>query len=222
MALFHKRTSAEMKELMGWSIVLPVGSIEQHGPHLPLDTDSVLVDAIAEEVGNITEVLVLPALVYGVSEEHMGFPGTLTLKPQTFKDNVKDIAGSLLAQGFSHLHILNYHGGNKEHLMALLPELEGMGLRVCIHGVLGRVGKFDHAGEVETSLMLYLFPDRVRVEQIKKFEYKVPKGDGWRTVDYAKEGVIGDATKASAKKGLKYFKKIVSELVKEIEDEERE
>jgi len=211
-----------MKELRNWSIVLPVGSIEQHGPHLPLDTDSVLVEAIAEEVGDMTEVLVLPALVYSVSEEHMDFPGTLTLKPETFKDTVKDIAGSLLAQGFSRLHILNYHGGNKEHLTALLPELESMGLRVCIHGVLGRVGKFDHAGEVETSLMLFLFPDRVRTEKIKEFEYKVPKGADWRTVDYAKEGVIGDATKASAEKGLEYFKKIVSELVKEIEDEERE
>lgn len=200
--------------------IIPIGSIEQHGPHLPLITDSLLVERISKKVAEITDSILIPTLCFGISEEHMNFKGTLTLTPGSFKRMVLDICTSLRRHGFKKQHIINYHGSNKKYLIELIPEIKKQKIEVFLHRVLGRIGKFDHAGEVETSLMLYLCPERVRMDKIKEFEYAIPKGENWCTIDYSKSGVIGDAINASEDKGEEYFKRIVDEIVEEIQNEE--
>jgi creatinine amidohydrolase len=219
MTSFSEKTWREIGQRDGEKVIIPLGSVEQHGPHLPLDTDSLLVERIALKVGEKTGCLVIPTICFGVSEEHMDFRGTLTLSPDSFKAVVYDICKSLKRHGFREQHVVNYHGGNKKYLLELIPEIKEMGVNVSLHRVLGRLGKFDHAGEVETSLMLYLFPEKVRRDKIDRFQYKIPEGDKWRTRDYSKTGVIGEAVDASEEKGRQYFNKIVDELVEEIKDE---
>ncbi|RLI88336.1 MAG: hypothetical protein DRO76_00490 [Candidatus Altiarchaeales archaeon] len=199
-------------------VIIPIGSIEQHGPHLPLITDSLLVERISKKVAEITDSILIPTIYFGISEEHMNFKGTLTLTPDSFKGVVLDICTSLRRHGFKKQHIINYHGGNKKYLIGLIPEIKKQGIEVSLHRVLGRIGKFDHAGEVETSLMLYLYPENVRRDKIKKFKYRIPRGENWRTIDYSRSGVIGDAINASADKGERYFKKIVNEIAEEIKN----
>ncbi|MEA3254310.1 MAG: creatininase family protein [Candidatus Altiarchaeota archaeon] len=211
------KTWCELKEETG-KVIIPVGSIEQHGPHLPLSTDSLLVERISEKVAELTDSILIPTVCFGISEEHMDFKGSLTLTPDSFKGMVLDICTSLKRHGFKKQHIINYHGSNKKHLIELLPEIRGRGIEVFLHRVLGRIGVFDHAGEVETSLMLYLYPERVRVNEIKGFKYKIPEREGWRTIDYSSSGVIGDAVNASADKGEQYFRKLVDEIVEEVEN----
>lgn len=200
-------------------MIIPVGSTEQHGPHLPLSTDSLLVEKIAGKVAELTDSILTPTICFGISEEHMDFRGSLTLTPDSFKGLVLDICTSLKRHGFKEQHIINYHGSNKKHILELLPRIREQGIEVFLHRVLGRIGVFDHAGEVETSLMLYLYPERVRMNEVKEFRYRIPEEEGWRTIDYSDSGVIGDAVNASAAKGEGYFKKIVDEIVEEIGDD---
>ncbi len=220
MTSLSEKTWYEVEEMKNKKVIIPIGSIEQHGPHLPLCTDSLLVERIAEEVGERTDCLVTPTICFGISEEHMDFKGTLTLSQDSFKGMVFDICTSLQRHGFSRQYIINYHGGNKKYLIELIPKIKEMGIDVSLHRVLGRLGKFDHAGEVETSLMFYLFPERVRKDKIERFQYKIPEGNGWRTKDYSETGVIGDAIDASAGRGKQYFDKIVNELVDEIQNDQ--
>lgn len=212
-------TWVDAKAANNKEVIIPIGSIEQHGPHLPLDTDSLLVQKIAEEVGKRTDCIVAPPILFGVSEEHMDFSGTITLSPQTFSLMVYDVCKSLHSHGFSRLHIINYHGGNKNYLRELLPKLRHEKINACLHSVLGRLGKFDHAGEGETSMMMHLSPERVHRDKITAFRYRIPVGSGWRTIDYSDSGVIGEASDANQHKGRKYFELIVESLIKEIRDE---
>jgi len=209
-------TWPEAAAARGKRVIIPIGSMEQHGPHLPVDTDTLLVWRIAEEVGGRLDCIVAPVISLGVSEEHMGFPGTLTLSPASFKNMVADVCRSLHAHGFLHQHILNYHGGNKAHLKELVPLLRKEKIEVMLHGVLGRLGKFDHAGDGETSLMLHLFPEKVRRGKIIKFSYRIPSGSSWKTHDHSESGVIGEASEASAEKGERYFKLIVDSIAEEV------
>lgn len=215
-----EKTWCEVGDMTNQGVVIPIGSVEQHGPHLPLETDSLLVGRIAEDVGEMIGSLVAPTISFGVSEEHMDFPGTITLSPESFKKMVYDVCCSLRRHGFIKQYIINYHGGNKRFLLELLSDIRGAGIEVTLHSVLGRLGKFDHAGEVETSMMLYLFPMFVRKEGIERFHYRIPVGLGWKTKDYSESGVIGEAADASAGKGRRYFSRIVREIVEEIEDEQ--
>ena len=219
MPSLSEKTWCEIEGMKDKKVIIPIGSIEQHGPHLPLSTDSLLVEEIARKVGERTGCLVTPTIRFGISEEHMDFRGTITLSPETFKAMVLDICTSLQRHGFNRQYIINYHGGNKKYLIELIPRIKEMGINVSLHRVLGRLGKFDHAGEVETSLMMYLFPEKVREDKIERFRYRIPEGDGWRTKNYSETGVIGDAIEASAERGKQYFDKIVNELVEEIRNE---
>lgn len=203
----------------GNGVIVPIGSIEQHGPHLPLGTDSLLVGRIALKVGEKTGCSVTPTLSFGISEEHMDFKGTISLSPDSFKAMVFDVCKSLQRHGVDRQHIINYHGGNKKYLLELIPEMKAVGIDVSLHGVLGRLGKFDHAGEIETSLMLYLFPEKVRGDKIKKFRYNIPTGEKWRVKDCSETGVIGEAMEASAEKGGEYFNRIINEIVEEIQND---
>ena len=93
-------------------VIIPVGSIEQHGQHLPLGTDILIVTELAKLIAQKADVIVAPVVLAGLSEHHMGFPGTLTLSPATFEAVVYETALSLIKHGFKKIMLFNGHGGN--------------------------------------------------------------------------------------------------------------
>jgi len=166
------------------TVILACGATEQHGPHLPIGTDTFLGTAIAERAAGIAgNALVAPTLRPGLSDHHISFPGTLTVRPQTFLDLLTDYCGSLAKHGFTRIVIFPSHGGNADVMKAHVPWLArrladqaelvySMGAVEQIQqaaewlaerGVsIGRAGA--HAGFSETSMMLAYQPDLVRMD----------------------------------------------------------
>lgn len=157
--------------------VLPLGAIEQHGPHLPLATDQLIADGLAERLDALcgNQLLVLPGLPATCSEHHMAFPGSLTIDHETFGKVVTQIVRSAARHGFRRFFLLNAHGGNiavggvvAEQLSIELPEVDvvfgtwfrmaGERLRHLVEGAYPAVG---HACEFETSLIMALRPDLI-------------------------------------------------------------
>jgi creatinine amidohydrolase len=161
------RTAAEA----GGLVLLPLGAVEQHGPHLPLDTDSFTAFTVcvraAEQVRDFP-VLVLPPIWWGLSPYWMAFPGTLTLAPETLLALIVDLAGSVAAHGFRRLVVVNGHGGNDGLIQAAAVKASRGDIQVAalsywslIPDVLAKVAERDggdigHAGELETSIQLHL------------------------------------------------------------------
>jgi creatinine amidohydrolase len=174
----------------GATAVVPLGALEQHGPHLPFATDAWIADALAARVcARVPGCVALPALAFGCSPEHAAFPGTLSLREQTFAAVLADLVASLARHGFARVFLFSAHGGNAAPLRAALPDLQAAARdaaalhgrpapRVLAHadlagltGALQRaaaaqgIGPAEaghHAGEVETSLLLALRPGAVR------------------------------------------------------------
>lgn len=228
-------------------VVVPVGATEQHGPHLPLDTDSYLctqvVEAAAQRV-HPEPVLVAPTLRLGVSEHHISFPGTLTLSSGTFLAAVKELCDSLARHEFRRQLIVNGHGGNS----ALIAQaVQDVGWRDGVRAVTLQYwdlasevideiresppGGMGHACEFETSLMLHLRPDSVLKAEIRR-EIAVPRFDSerldmflrgplvgaWQTDELSRSGVLGAPDLATAEKGRRIFEACVSRLVGIIEE----
>lgn len=213
--------------------VLPVSATEQHGPHLPLSTDAVINDGVLRAAmarlpaSMAASVLLLPPLAVGDSLEHSAFAGTLSLPSEALMASWLAIGRSVARAGVRKLVLFNSHGGQKAHvdLVALRLRVECRMLVVRAHSfALGKpAGLFEvdelahgiHGGAVETSLMLHLRPDLVRMSALKAFPslgqrlaahegllgIEKPVGFGWMTQDLNPEGVCGDATQASAEKG---------------------
>jgi mycofactocin system creatininase family protein len=219
------------------TVVLPLGATEQHGPHLPLGTDTIrataLADRVAERLG--PGFLVAPALPFGCSDEHSGFPGLLGLEAETLARIVLDVARRLTGWGIRRLVLLSAHGGNAEALaLALtllrqeLPDLEvqtNEHLETISQSVL-EVARQDgisanalglHAGEGETSELLHLRPDLVCLDDsvpgftgdIKAVLDELYEG-GLRAV--TKNGVLGDPTRAEASRGARYLNVATDDL----------
>ena len=172
-------TSAELQSRSEQLVVIPVGAIEQHGPHLPLDTDTLLATSVAEAiVARTPGTLLGPTLELGCSAHHSSFAGTVSLRSATFVGNVVDLCRSLARAGLTVV-LLNAHGGNRAQLDVALTELSLEGIRtyaftywqmledVVVDG-LGEEGRnaCGHACALETSLMQHLHPDRVRTSEI--------------------------------------------------------
>ena len=159
--------------------ILPVGAYEQHGPHLTLDTDTAIADALArrlaEDLG--ADAVLCPPLGYGLSEHHLAFAGTLTLRPATFLAVVEDVLESLQHAGLRRVLVVNGHGGNIDALrLAARTARRDRGMlvaslmwavlaadEVAAHAVSDAYG---HACETETSVALALIPDRVRPDRL--------------------------------------------------------
>ncbi|MCC6313106.1 MAG: creatininase family protein [Thermomicrobiales bacterium] len=161
----------------GATLLLPTGAVEQHGPHLPLDTDIVDANAVAERAARLLTdppALVLPPIWWGLSPYWLSFPGTLTLRPETMLALVSDIGASAAHHGFQRVAIVNGHGGNAGLVGVAATQLAEHGLRAVALSYwdllgedLGRIapgdaGHIGHAGQTETSIQLYLQPERVR------------------------------------------------------------
>lgn len=213
-------------------VILPIGSTEQHGPHLPLGTDTYIAKRISEALATELKIDLVPTLSYGVSGEHTGFPGTIGIQPETLLKTVEDISKSLL-KCYQKVIIVNTHGGNTPTLQKLKNEkIIIVDLFHTLKGILGNLRETDmggicHACEAETSLMLYLKPDLVKKEKITEDIVKyVPQLDpqsesplpnGWKTINYSQSGVIGDPTKATPEKGKKIFDALIRKMSEKLE-----
>ncbi|MFM7141659.1 MAG: creatininase family protein [Alphaproteobacteria bacterium] len=165
--------------------ILPLGSTEQHGPHLPLGTDTRIAAELARRLaGRVPDAVVLPVLALGCAGEHMGFPGTLDLREDTLAAILRDVATSLERHGFERLFVFSAHGGNRAALDRALPVVRASAPRLAVgrgpgaealgpllarsgarHGVtVAASGR--HAGELETSILLRLAPSLVRTDRM--------------------------------------------------------
>ena len=206
-------------------VVLPVGSCEQHGPHLPVDTDTYDAEKAAVEAAERIEPppLVLPAIPYGVSEHHMGFGGTITLRPETLLSVVMDVAESAVRQGAKAIVMVNGHGGNSAVLAIAAQKVRRHLGVACLVEDCGAVAEEArkrlfpqpndvHAGDFETSVVLAIRPDAVRKEAIPApVDVKRPFGApgkvvvGFRMEDMTETGVLGDAAKADGERGAEWW-----------------
>lgn len=236
--LLGELTSPEAKKRMEKAnlILLPVGSLEQHGPHLPLDTDSWDAFRLAQEAVKLVKgekPLILPPIPYGVSYHHMGFAGTISISPTTLYNLVCEIGESLSAQGIRKVLIVNGHGGNEPALRAAAQRLrhkEGLvlfiesgGLTSPLREKLIKTRNDVHAGEYETSTSLANREGMVRKERIPQVEVEYPSpylefsspqrvAWGFDVQKLSPQGVLGDSAKASREKGEIIWKAMVETL----------
>jgi creatinine amidohydrolase len=213
------------------TVILPVGSTEQHGPHCPLGTDHITAEAVALMVGERTNLPVLPVVSVGVSSHHRQFPGTLWAPPSVFREYVKAIIISASSHGPRKFIIVNGHGGNTASLREVAEDLRSdEDIFVAIANAFP--SQLDgHAGEDETSVMLHLRPELVKMTKavdtkqnetlagIRMKTQRVGLADfGWDTIDLSPTGVFGaagktiEATKATAAHGEEVVKAHVDEL----------
>jgi creatinine amidohydrolase len=218
--------------------VLPVAATEQHGPHLPLSVDTVLVDGVVKaalpHLAPELQALFLPTQAIGLSPEHARFPGTLTLKNETILRLWTDIGESVAAAGVKKLVLFNAHGGNVS-----VMDLVARDLRARLDMLVYSVSWFNlplldargqdvnaqfsaeehrfgiHAGDIETSMMLALDPQHVRMDLAQNFastsQVRAQQFDilgngtsaklGWQMQDYNPAGAVGHAAAATADKG---------------------
>jgi creatinine amidohydrolase/Fe(II)-dependent formamide hydrolase-like protein len=228
------------------TVVVPVGSCEQHGPHLPLDTDAYDAFWLSLKAAEKAQcALVAPPIYYGVSLHHMDFPGTVTLNPQTLEQVSYEISMCLVKHGFKRILFENGHGGNTPALEAaaqrIKAETDAFVAIDTVSLIPDFIEKFietpydAHAGEFETSTSLANRENSVIKERIAKPQINLPKSKytkiglketgpkvswAFRTKEISSTGVIGDPTKASKAKGEKAWKLAIerlAELLKELD-----
>jgi creatinine amidohydrolase len=220
----------------GAVIVIPTGSLEQHGPHLPLFTDSLLVTAVAEAVERTLpkRMLLAPTLWLGASGHHLRFPGTLSLEFESYIGAIESIVESFSLHGFHRYYVLNGHGGNREPNGIAIRKLKAKHLE----STFGHAGYFDfakeaiadvltgplkemrHACEAETSMMLYLHPELVRNEMLRDdglISTPPLVGVVHHFDEITEQGSYGYATLATAEKGKMIFDAAVKGVAQEIE-----
>lgn len=202
-------------------VLVPVGSTEQHGPHLPFDTDSVIARAVAEGAANALPgpALVAPTLPYGASGEHADFPGTVSIGHEALCSVLVELVRSLSLWAGSVV-LVNGHGGNTATLGAAVRRMREEGHDVAWTGC-GVPGGDAHAGRTETSLMLHLAPGDVRLEaavvgDTRPIATLMPDlvARGVRAVSPC--GVLGDPTGATAEEGRGLLDEMVSRTVRRI------
>jgi creatinine amidohydrolase/Fe(II)-dependent formamide hydrolase-like protein len=222
--------------------LLPVGSIEQHGLHLPLDTDAFDAEYLALKVAEACtdpKPLVLPLIPYGVSYHHEDFAGTISVSPKTISQLVYDIGISAARHGIVKLVIINGHGGNSPALNFAAQMInQDTNMFTCVDTgessdpdiyALVETPNDVHAGEIETSTSLAVRPGLVKLDAARKFvpqfssrylNFTSKRRVNWytHTAKISPEGVLGDPTKAAREKGERIWKLMIDNLVEFVED----
>jgi creatinine amidohydrolase len=227
--------------------VLPLGAIEQHGPHLPVSTDWVTASSAARAAVEAAGVpaIELPGLAVTKSDEHCRFPGTIWLSWDTLMRTLVDYGESLATCGLTRLLFVNGHGGNSALGQVACRELRRrFGLRTFFSHLSvpadqggttsapDELGMGIHGGHGETSLMLHLRPDLVHLELAERrvpedlttfrhIGFGKPVSFGWLTDDFGPDGYVGDPTGATAEHGKAVFDAAVGRLVEVIAEARR-
>jgi creatinine amidohydrolase len=221
--------------------IIPIGSIEQHGPHLPVQVDALLAGEVALRAARLiachAPVVVLPTIWSGLAEHHMSLGGTLTLDLRTFMDLVRGIVRSVARNGFTKILLLNGHGGNMTALNALVGDLSAeMSLPIALATywippqeefaeILDEQPSVAHACEAETSMLLALRPDLVDMASLDHIDPPREWAGGssdiyvWQSVaDWSPSGVAGTPKAASADKGERLLKAAAEALASRLRD----
>jgi creatinine amidohydrolase len=228
-------------------VILPVASLEQHGPHLPVEVDSMLGETVAVRAARMLaergqRSVVLPVLWTGLSEHHMSFGGTVTLDFPAFAAVVEGVCRSVLRHGFTRIVLLNAHGGNENALRTITDELTPKlgapivqftywyAAAVAIAKILETQGALMHACEAETSMMMAVRPELVAMDRIglakanSTPDVSDVAGGGvyrWRTIGArSSAGVIGNPEAATAEKGERLFEAIATSLADKLGNNE--
>jgi mycofactocin system creatininase family protein len=201
-------------------LVVPLGSFEQHGPHLPLDTDTTIAQALVDAVSGLPYVLAAPPLEYGASGEHAGFPGTLSIGTDVLGEVLVELVRSA-RPSVAGVVFVCAHGGNAEGVAAARSRCEAEG--DTVHVFSARVEGGDaHAGRTETSLMLAVAPDEVRTDALAPGRTE-PLGELWPALRsggvkaVTDTGVLGDPTLATAAEGHLLLGALVDQLSASLE-----
>ncbi|ANP50796.1 creatinine amidohydrolase [Streptomyces griseochromogenes] len=226
--LWNRMTASRLRELAGQNapVLLPVGSTEQHGPHLPTGVDDFLSTEVCRRVAAILiarhrPVVVAPSLWCGLADHHMAFGGTFSLTLSTYQAVLRDVCSSVLASGFRTILIVNGHGGNVTALNAITNEISrelGTPIAVTSYflaaqdrfaGIMRQQNHLMHACEGETSMMMALAPELVdgsRIAEATGPEIELYSADQpfhrpRPFHEVTASGVAGDARPATARKG---------------------
>jgi mycofactocin precursor peptide peptidase len=198
-------------------LAVPVGATEQHGPHLPLGTDTDIAAALARRLAErVPDVLVAPALPYGSSGEHQGFPGTLSIG-QSAVELVLVELGRSATETFSRIVFVCGHGGNAQPVARAVRQLQAEGRDACAWAPSASWRGDAHAGRTETSIMLALHPDRVELPLAAAGDPRplpelMPALRAGGVIAVSPNGVLGDPTGASAAEGARLLATAADDL----------
>ena len=197
--------------------LLPVGAIEQHGPHLPLGTDWYIASHIARETARQDDLLFLPGFSVGISHEHRQFWGTLSVSPAQLRDQAIAVARALAEHGLRRIVFVNGHGSNCAPLEEAKQQLRRDGIYAFVFNWWQSIAATlaalfteptAHAGSIETSAMLVIDPDLVRKERFSEASDTVRWGTrvegvqvGFDAADFSEQGNVGDPNLADVEKG---------------------
>jgi creatinine amidohydrolase len=214
------------------TVILPIGSTEQHGAHLPIATDSIIAESISFEISKRMNIFMLPVLSYSTCYEHRGKKSSVWMRPETFYSVVRDLVTNLREQGFKKIIILLGHGGIFiagpviRELNAQYPEisiikvdlLQFMDIDEMREILEGRNNL--HACEYETSLMLHLKEELVKKEKIKDFIPDVPRDylNYASLLKFSPLGIWGQPSLGTKEKGERIFELLIEESIKYIEN----
>jgi len=217
-------------------VVLPIGCIEKHGAHLPLGTDGLAIEKVAIKAAEKTGAIVLPTIYYAYVPENRHLPGTITLSSQTLLKMLEEICDEVYRNGFKKILLLNGHGGNIRPLRLFLRDMQAKGKKYNLYiltdpwspikDVIDRIKEskvIGHAGEIETSYMMYLYPNLCKIDErvreanlgVEKLVEGVEAMTDW--IGYAIEGYVGDPSKANPEKGRILFDAWVNKVAEIME-----
>lgn len=225
----HNYTFKEIENKKPRVAILPIGSFEQHGHHLPMTTDTLIATAISDEISKLSNILLLPPITITCSQEHNGFFGNAFITSKTLSNIITDIVDSLKFSDINALVLVNGHGGNYV-LKNIAQELNSVGENILLFptskhwkqallyaNIETSLHEDMHAGEIETSILLHLNPDYVRegemVDELasdRSFLHLLGmKG-------YTKSGVIGVPTLANKSKGKLLLESLAKSSIEDI------
>jgi creatinine amidohydrolase len=220
------------------TVVVGLGATEQHGLHMPLATDALIGDHLARKLADRLDAFVAPTLRVGCSEHHLGFAGTMSLAPETYHAVVADLVDSLLRSGFARIVLLPTHGGNfaplAEAVAKLDPATQDRVVALTDLGALFQIAQIGeqehgvplaegglHAGEWETSMMLTIHPELVKMDRAQAgytgdMETAVGSMFAGGVASISDNGAIGDPARASAEHGERYWAAIEEIVIAQV------
>lgn len=212
----------------GKKIIIPLGSIEQHGPHLPISTDTIIAEYLANQLTKKISSYALPGIPYGVSFEHRPF-FNISISNDVLSELLSQICISLGENGFNQIIILNGHRGNMGVLQYIPQIVERNNPKVNVFGInywhlIER--EFDHGGFVETSLMLAIEPKLVQMQMAKRGYLNKKRLNSTYTTflsntssfKITRNGVLGDPRKATKEEGKKIISITMKNLVRTLKE----